>query len=227
MIYFIERKTMRIVNRGGCIYIFALVTALSFVCGDVLGAGLDKDKMDAVEKKFTTTVSNFNGSVEVTVTDKDGKPTKVVVLIEPGEKLKVPRGIPPKMERLEWKDVAQYEAMLISVNVQDPYSRWYMENLWRDRINKTITALEERVRAEYPQNYEKINVSVKEVADALGIEPPIGFLTGETFTKIPNDFGGRIPNVDPNVLYKDLYRSDYIGSVFLDESMNRTASPSS
>lgn len=200
--------------------VFFLAIDIILVTHFLEAADINKEKLNNIEKKFTTVVSNFNGRIEVAVKDKDGKITNMQIDIVPGESVEVPVGIPPKKGRITWRDVAQYESMI--AREEDPYAKWFIENLWRDRINKALTILESRLKAEYPKHYHQINIRVKDVADALGIDPPVGFLTGDEFIKIPDEWGGRVPNVDPNILEKAL---DRVPDVFMSERPNRSASP--
>lgn len=211
-------------RRIGHYFLMTLFTAGILLSDAALcESAVDKSKLDAIENRFTTTVSDFNGEVYVIVIDDKGNSTEEKIYIMPGESLKVPRGLTPQKGTITWKDVTHYEMMIAREN--DPYARWFVENLWRDRLNRVLVALENRLKEKYPTNYKNINIRVRDVADAIGIDPALGVLTGEEFVKIPNTWGGRVPNIDLSALERRLSPDYYINNIFPDERPNKSASP--
>ena len=176
-------------------WIIPLAIALAGLCSSYVFGQTPEERIGKAEKNYASSVDNFNGEIEIIV-DEFGAPVTEKILLLPDKDIKVPviKGEPPR-EELTWKDVAQYENQL--AKDPDPYVRWYVENVWIDRINKVLALLEEKLKEKYPDRYAEINVAVKDITDALGMQPAIGFLTSETFVKIPNSFGGKVPNVDP------------------------------
>ncbi len=167
-----------------------LILALCFLSASAAFA-IDKNKAAAIEEKYTDNLKNFDPSVSVRI-----KGSEVEVVLQPDKTARVPKSLSDEKRVMTWKDVAEFESKMM-VSIVDPYARWFIENLWRDRINRVLKELEPKIKEKYPDTYRDVSISVKSVADALGMDPAIGFFTGEAFVKIPKEYGGRVPNVDP------------------------------
>lgn len=133
--------------------------------------------VDKVKSGYTTVISDFNGNVSVTAAD-----TNMEVLLSPGEGVEVPKGMPIKRGVISWKDIAKYESAMV-INPRDAYTKWFIENLWRDRINKVLAILETKLTKE---QIGEINAQsdkagkdllVEAISDELGI--PSESLIGE------------------------------------------------
>ncbi|MFH1380919.1 MAG: hypothetical protein ABIH57_01955 [Candidatus Omnitrophota bacterium] len=147
-----------------------------------------QEKIDELKEKYSTTISSFNG--EVTVDTIDGK---MEINLKPGEALIVPKNLPPKKEPVTWKDVAQYENMLSRED--DPITQWFIENLWRDRINKTLLVVRKGLEKKYTgkeiskhfssrEGQEASRNLIKSIQEALGL-PDRGPYTDKPWFILP------------------------------------------
>lgn len=156
--------------------------------------------MKRVEERkyqYTSNMPNFDSKVNIDERDKAGTVVgKETIVLALASDMQAPAGIASGGRQITWKDVAQYERALLETH--DPVNKWFVENLWRARINRILKLLAEKAKKKYPKDYKKIDVSVRDIAIALGIPvmkdgPPIGPLTNQPFLKD----GSAIQNVDP------------------------------
>ena len=189
------------------ILLFVIVAAVSLVsCTYSEAAPVDQNRLNNLNAKYSDKATNFDGTLEVKV---NGRMEKIILL--PAGWLKVPAGL-EKKGTTTWKDIADYE-MTTYMGRQDPYANWFMENLWIDRTNAVLAALEDKLKKEYPNKYTSMSIPVLEVTKALGIDPAVGPLTGEELVKIPVKFGGRVPHPDIGKFTDALDTEAYIGNV--------------
>ena len=167
-----------------------------------------EQKINAMERaaekkyKYTTNIPNFNGKMDISERDKSGSVIgkgRIVLALAKG--VKAPQGAAKSgSQQVTWKDVARYEKALLQTH--DPVNKWFVENLWRARINKVLVEVEKNAREKYPKDYKKIRISIRDVAIALGIPvpkngPPIGPLTNQPFLKQGLFGGTTMHRVDP------------------------------
>lgn len=166
-----------------------------------------QEKINAMEKaaeqkyKYTANIPNFNGKMDIKERDKSGSVIgEEPIVLALAEGVKAPQGAAkPGGQQINWQDVSRYEEALLQTH--DPVNKWFVENLWRARINKVLAAVEKKAKEKYPNDYQKINVSVRDVAIALGIPvpkngPPIGPLTNQPILKEGLLFGAKTQKIE-------------------------------
>ena len=206
------------------LFVFAFVAFLAaFLAQTVVCAAVDTEKLQKAEKifagmtrqekinamektaerkyRYTTKIPNFNGNMDVSERDKSGSVIgQETIVLALAKDSKAPQGVAkPGGQQVTWKDVSRYEQSLLQTH--NPVNKWFVENLWRARINKVLAEAEKRAREKYPKDYRKINISVRDAAIALGIPvpkngPPIGPLTNQPFLKEGLLFGSRMQKID-------------------------------
>ncbi|MGB2705784.1 MAG: hypothetical protein WBC74_02885 [Candidatus Omnitrophota bacterium] len=190
--------------------LIALMITLS--AHKVVNAAIDREKLERTKKlinsmdreeklkvmarveerkyRYTISLPNFNGKVNVDERDEFGQVLKKeTIVLALGKGIKAPLGVAVGDKEISWKDVARYEKTLLETH--DPVNKWFVENLWRARINRALKLLAEKAKKEYPKDYKKIDFRVRDIAIALGIPvpkngPPIGPLTNQPFLKDGN-----------------------------------------
>jgi len=223
--------------------LFALAALLiSFIAYTSVDAAIDRDKLEKTRKaigsmdrdqkievmkniterkyRYTSDIPDFNGKLTVPERDTSAKVIGMeTIVLALAKDMKAPQGIAKGSgEEVTWKDVANYEKALLETH--DPVNKWFVENLWRARINRVLAEVERKAKEKYPKDYKKIDVSVRDAAISLGIPvmkdgPPIGPLTNQPFIR-DGLFGTRLRRVQPE--YIDVSLDVFMNN--MDEWMN-------
>ena len=194
----------RIILKYFFVSVMAALVSIKGIClaiaADDLEAKIEDARKQSMDKyNYVTTVSGFNGEVEVAQRDVSGRvEEKHKVILKPGKKIEIPENTPMKEGKISWKDVAQFETVL--ARDRDPIARWFVENTWRDRINRVYDILDKKLYEKHREAVKKlndkyeglskdraysealqelrkkylVNILVRDVAIALGIPVPDG-----------------------------------------------------